>query len=324
MATDGSSPQTNTEGKPPLCACCAPKPISGFPFFIPPFSTMLDAALIYAAHGWPIFPCQPINKVPYPRTHGFKDATTDPERIRRWWSRVPDSMIGIALGARSGIFAVDLDRKPGQPDGVATWAKLNPGGIPQTLSSTTPSTGQHHFFRHCCDLRNVELNGVAPGIEIKAEGGYVILPPSFCTDPKFNNGAGAGYRWNEPLIAPAEPPDWLVTEIICHNNPTPKVEEEPPWSDVPIERIEAALEAIDPDLKRDDWFHIGCTLYKQLGGYGLELWDEWSSKGRKYNAREMKGQRKSIAKAEGYAYTIGTLFYLASEADPDWDWEVRS
>jgi len=232
-------------------------------------------------------------------------------------------MIGVALGARSGVFAVDLDRKPGQPDGVATWAKLSAEhGPTPTLSSTTPSTGEHHFFRHCYDLRNVELNGIAPGIEIKAEGGYVILPPSFCTDPKFDKGAGAGYRWNAPLIAPAAPPDWLVTEIICHNNPTPKVEEEPPWSDVPIERIEAALEAIDPDMERKPWIAVGCALFKQLGDSGFHLWDEWSRKGAKYNEREMKGQWKGIAKKGGYAYTIGTLFYLASEADPDWDWEV--
>jgi hypothetical protein len=235
-------------------------------------------------------------------------------------------MIGVALGARSGIFAVDLDRKPGGADGVTTWAKLNSGGIPATLSSTTPSTGQHHFFRHCYNLRNVELDGIAPGIEIKAEGGYVILPPSFCTDPKFNNGAGAGYRWNAPLIAPAEPSDWLVAEIICHNNPTPRVvEEEPPWSDVPIERIKAALDVIDPDLERIEWIAIGCALFKQLGeDYGFVVWDEWSSRGSKYKAREMRGQWKGIKKERGYGWTIGTLFYLASEADPDWDWEVGS
>src|SRR5262245_63695581 len=91
-------------------------------FSIPPNATQLDAALIYAVHGWAIFPCQPINKAPYPGTHGFKDATTDPERIRRWWLRCPDSMIGVALGARSGVFAVDLDRKEADKDGVATWA----------------------------------------------------------------------------------------------------------------------------------------------------------------------------------------------------------
>src|SRR5262249_28065839 len=204
---------------------------------------------------------------PYPGTHGFKDATTDTERIRRWWSRVPDSMIGAAMGARSGVFAVDLDRKEADKDGVATWAKLTAEhGAAPTLSSTTQSTGQHHFARYCHNLRNVELNGIAPGIEIKAEGGYLILPPSFCTDPKFNNGAGAGYRWNAPLIAPATPPDWLVLEILCHNSPTDDPGWEPPWSDVPIERIEAALDAIDPDMERKPWIAVGCPLHKQLRG----------------------------------------------------------
>jgi putative DNA primase/helicase len=115
-----------------------------------------------------------------------------------------------------------------------------------------------------------------------------------------------------------------VAEIICHNNPTPRVEEEPPWSEVSIERIEAALEAIDPDMERKPWIAVGCALYKQLGDSGFHLWDEWSRKGAKYNEREMKGQWKGITKKGGYAYSIGTLFYYASEADPDWDWEVES
>jgi Bifunctional DNA primase/polymerase, N-terminal/Protein of unknown function (DUF3987)/Primase C terminal 2 (PriCT-2) len=304
----------------PLCACCAPIPIPGFPFFIPPHATMLDAALIYAASGWPVFPCQPIDKSPY-TTHGFKEATTDPKQIRRWWTVWPKAMIGVPMGSRSGVSAVDLDRKEADKDGVATWAKLTTehGEEPQTLSSTTPSTGQHKIFHHVEGMRSLALNTLAPGIEIKGEGGYIIVPPSFCTDPKFNGGTGAAYRWNEPLLAPTEMPDWLAVEILATNYPANEPPPNEPPADVPVERIKVALDVINPDIDRKTWIAIGCALYKQLGNNGFVLWDSWSRKGHKYNGREMSAQWKSIVKENGYAYSIGTLFYHANKTKPDWD-----
>jgi hypothetical protein len=85
-----------------------------------------------------------------------------------------------------------------------------------------------------------------------------------------------------------------------------------------IEEAREGLELIDPDIGRHDWFAIGCALYKQFGDDGLDLWDEWSSKGSKYNAREMDGQRASIARGDGYGYTIGTLIHFANEVRPAW------
>jgi len=46
-------------------------------------SSALTYALGYARHGWPVFPCMPGSKEPATR-HGFKDASTDPDRITAW------------------------------------------------------------------------------------------------------------------------------------------------------------------------------------------------------------------------------------------------
>src|SRR5262249_35606971 len=156
---------------------------------------------------------------------GFYDATLDLERIERWWQRNPFSMIATATGLHSGIFAVDCDRKEGGADGVATWSQLvAERGAPPTLSQTTPSTGQHHIYRHRSGLRCVPLNKVAHGIEIKGDGGYICLSPSFYTGA---NGVGGSYKWNEPRLPVAEPPDWLVDEIRAHNERNP-YDGEPP------------------------------------------------------------------------------------------------
>jgi hypothetical protein len=71
-------------------------------------SDALAAALSYADSGIPVFPCNPDNKRPLTE-HGFKDATTDPVRIRSWWREHPSAMIGVPTGPASGIFVVDLD-----------------------------------------------------------------------------------------------------------------------------------------------------------------------------------------------------------------------
>src|SRR5262249_8573732 len=74
----------------------------------------------------------------------------------------------------------------------------------------------------------------------------------------------------------------------------------------------------DPDIDRKSWFNIGCALFTQLGSEGFELWDGWSHEGKKYNKHEMGRQWDSIVKGNGYACTVGTLFYHANHAQPDW------
>jgi putative DNA primase/helicase len=304
-----------------------------------PEREVLKAALEYAAQGWPVFPCKPdpINKKPLTKK-GFKDATTDLQIIEQWWRRWPEAMIGVPMGSASGIFCVDLDRKkpkPGQTfkDGVATWAEYvaREGAVVETRQSETPSTGQHLLFRHRDGIRNVGLDQLGPGLEIKGEGGYIIVPPS--------RHAEGVYRWSNTAEVAAAP-DWLIQKILTKHEPR-KV---PDWlqehirkyagegvstdpQDLPSpptrERIEAALAAINPDIGRAEWIAIGCALYTQFGEeIGFELWDGWSGKGNKYREREMPGQWRSIAAGNGYNFTIGTLFYHANESNPNWYKEI--
>jgi hypothetical protein len=82
-------------------------------------------------------------------------------------------------------------------------------------------------------------------------------------------------------------------------------------------KIEAALWGVDPDIDRQFWIAIGYVLYVELDDYGLQLWAEWSSRGAKYKAREMRKQCISLTKKK-YGWTVATLFWAANQASRDW------
>jgi hypothetical protein len=167
-----------------------------------------EAAVGYARGGWPVFPCNPLDKKPL-TPHGFKDATTDEVQIRAWWTQWPNAMIGAPTGPRLGAWVLDPDVDPvKQLDGIAALAQLTAryGALPQTLTSITPRGGKHLFWvwDSNVDVRNSESK-IGSGIDVRGNGGYVCLPPS-------RTANGGMYQWDctAPGQAVSAPP-WLIT-----------------------------------------------------------------------------------------------------------------
>src|SRR5215204_1014199 len=49
----------------------------------------------------------------HPRTqNGFRDASTDPLKIKRWWTKNPNANVGVATG--EGFVVVDIDGPEGE------------------------------------------------------------------------------------------------------------------------------------------------------------------------------------------------------------------
>ena len=168
--------------------------------------TILDAALHYTRRGLPVFPLNPLNKHPY-LAGGFKVATTTEQVVRDWWQQFPKAMIGMPTGTASKLWVVDVDVDPGKKlDGSVALAKLTSkhGPLPVTLISQTPRGGAHYVFAwNGVDIRN-STGQVGRGIDVRAEGGYVCLPPSRRAD-------GARYRWEKTgADQAAVAPDWLI------------------------------------------------------------------------------------------------------------------
>ena len=168
-------------------------------------SAMLAAALAYAERGKPVFPCRP-NKRPY-TPHGFKNASTNPEQIRKWWVRFPDALIGMPTGSASGVVVLDVDRKP-KRDGADSLYVLEQanGELPNTIEVLTPSGGRHLYFSAPAVTIKNSNDVLGPGLDIRATGGYVIVPPSGVNGHRYEWGA------NNP-DAPAPMPKWLLERI---------------------------------------------------------------------------------------------------------------
>jgi hypothetical protein len=163
--------------------------------------SLIDAAS-FLAQQWPVFACG-ADKRPV-TAHGFKDATTDPAQVRDMFRRPGAAMIGVPTGAASDLAVIDLDVKEGAAG--LEWLAANEARIPPTRRHRTRSGGMHLLFRYPAGrtIRN-SASKIAPGVDVRGEGGYIIAPPS------------AGYAIADDTM-PAEMPRWLVDLL---DPPTP-------------------------------------------------------------------------------------------------------
>jgi hypothetical protein len=159
--------------------------------------TPLDAALAYAERGYPVFPCSPNTKVPFARTNGCKDATTDEATIRRWWDSAPTANVAIATGSVSGLYVVDVD---------VVSSEVMPL-LPTTWTARTRGGGWHYIYTSTEALPNTNkkaANAVHGDADTRGEGGYILVFPSVID--------GKSYTWVND-IDPEPLPKWIADKV---------------------------------------------------------------------------------------------------------------
>ena len=120
---------------------------------------LMEAAVGCAGRGWAVFSLHTVtggrcscgesgcnSPGKHPRTrHGVNDATSDIKKIGEWWSARPDSNIGVATGAVSGIVVLDVDVGDGK-NGPLSLERLEDehGRLPETVESEQQGTGTGH------------------------------------------------------------------------------------------------------------------------------------------------------------------------------------
>jgi hypothetical protein len=199
---------------------------------------LLHAALEYAERGWLVVPlntpaesgcscgrpeCNSPGK--HPRTpHGLKDASRDPATIREWWMRWPEANIGILTGPESSILVLDVDGKQGEESLI----QFERRGYHLPDTYTVRTGGGQHLYVHWPDDHDVRnsVGKIAPGLDIRGQGGYVVAPPSL-------HASGRCYEINESAIPAVPCPAWLLSLI--QELPSAQARNSVPAANAPIE-----------------------------------------------------------------------------------------
>jgi hypothetical protein len=213
---------------------------------------MLEYALEYARRGWHVFPCQPRLKIPFPKTHGVLEATTDEQTIRAWWQRWPTANIALACGEKSGVYVVDIDVDETKKPPVNGWKSLAEfPELPDTVKQNTPRNGGAHFlFKASVPPKN--KNDFRNGIDIRGDGFYILIAPSVHPN-------GKTYEWAEGIDKTlAEYPDFMRPELEKRpalpwelpkgESSAPRVLATHPQCDI-ITRAEAYLDECEPAVQ---------------------------------------------------------------------------
>lgn len=185
---------------------------------------LLPAALWYAKNGLPVFQvfgirngkclcgknnCDSPGKHPYYATapNGFKNATTDADVVTDWWNRHPDCNIGLVTGAVSNLVILDVDPRNGGDTSLSELTSTN-GDLPPTSEVATGGGGTHFWFRHPGGKIKSDKNVLGDGLDVKADGGYVVAPPSMHKD-----GNRYVFRNHPEDVSTEELPEWLLERL---------------------------------------------------------------------------------------------------------------
>lgn len=303
-----------------------------------PPPSMLEVALAYAEeHDWTVFPAnledgkkESYLSMDYAPEGLRWGQSKDPKQIRKNFTDLKWRLkcgIGVPTGADNGIFVIEADTKKGghKHDGLAELAKLEAkhGKLPMTLMAMSPSGSVHRYYKYPKGITvkgsigDDQGHGIAPGVDVKSDGGMVIAAPSV-------RGDGV-YEWlnNVPI---AEAPQWLL-DLVREDQ-----KEEKTWVDemneehdpAPLWKIEMAL-AVTPVPPYLEYIDLGRSIWHETRGSaaGYLAFDTFSKKSPEYNKKggEPGGEftrKKWLSFRNTNSITIGTLFHYANLAEPDW------
>lgn len=213
------------------------------------FSSAAQWADAYRALGLAVIPARGQEKIPLGKWQEFQNGI--PKAVHdRWYGDNGDNRANYRMGLLTGaasigdgwkLLLIDLDEK-GAVSGSATWdqwiGENELGCDPETWRARTGGGGQHIYFKYPAHLHIRNTQETIAGIDVRAEGGFVITPPS-------RHVSGRQYTW---LYSPfetdlAEAPDWLLEKVGA--------------SAAPLQSATTIREkASSPEQSTDAWGHI--------------------------------------------------------------------
>ncbi len=281
------------------------------------FASYRDAALHWHAFGLQVIPITPGTK----KTTVMWDAWLaglSPWKIIEFWTSHPDHEVGFIVGNDTIVFDAD------SPESIAALEELEVRFEVTPRLVVTTRKGTHHYYRLAagtiaksdshCTQKHPER------IDVKALRGMVILAPSPGKSVQHCSARSASEL--------SEVGQDFIDAISQHNGRTP------PRQHVAVPRtpivpgsgvmcvLVAATDRIDPDSGYDDWFVVAAIIHNETGGgeEGFELFDGWSSAGRKYQGiHETRKKWNSIDPDHPNQAKIGSLAFLVEANGHTWE-----
>lgn len=162
------------------------------------------SGLAYLRRGWAIVPIEARGKRPLVRWEEFQRRLPLPGEVAAWFRRWPNANIGIVTGKISGLAVVDVDPRHGGDEALAA-LESECAPLAPTVEVRTGGGGRHLYFASSSEQLRSRV-ALAPGVDLRAEGGLVVAPPSI-------HASGGLYRWDlfhHPDESPLAPlPSWL-------------------------------------------------------------------------------------------------------------------
>lgn len=164
--------------------------------------SILDWALAYHDAGWCIVPAK--NKRAIVDWKQYQTKRPDTKQIIEWFTDAPeDAQIALVTGQISNVSVIDIDthkvscasKSEGVCDCVPETVDALAFKCGLTMRSNTGGGGVHLFCKLERNLHN-SAKRLHPQIDIRSEGGLIILPPSL-------HASGNRYAW-DPLFGISE------------------------------------------------------------------------------------------------------------------------
>lgn len=260
--------------------------LSGSSVQAPNSINLHQVAINLAREGWPVFPCVPLGKEPL-TPDGFKSATTDPVRIDKWWNQYPDANPAIYPGT-VGAVVLDLDVKGGRDGKLSLFElEMEHGPLDNGAAVETPSGGLH-IYLHAKEPISSSRNKLGNGIDVRANGGYVLAPGAILPNGRYKVAGSLGSSALPPPSRLPRAPRWVTARCQRTKSPNgslPGGEQEIRIQTSP-EAVERILAAIPPNIPYTDWVSVACCLRtieeQEMAGPDFDghgLWLSWSEGG---------------------------------------------
>lgn len=181
-------------------------------------------------------------------------ATRDEAIINQWWEQIPDANVGIPTDE---IVVLDVDPRHGGDISLAELERKH-GALPHTVESLTGGGGCHKFFLKPKGVRIGNKVALAPGLDVRGEGGQVVAPGSI-------HESGRRYEWevsSHPAdVSLASIPQWLIDLIIA-----------PSSNGSNADSAHKIRVKITEGRRNDALFRYGCFLRGRTGASEAEIY----------------------------------------------------